>query len=126
MWTTCQADLKPFAGTTRQNIVLSFAASDGMVCSTSQCSTILPLVVEAEDVDAGPVRLAGPLLVAVEDDVAPLGDRPLHVHALAGMLARHPLEELDERLLAVGDAGVVLDVDVPDVPAGRPPPACPG
>jgi hypothetical protein len=41
----------------------------------------------------------------------------LHVHALAGVLLRHSLEERDERLLAVGDVGIVLDVDVADVPA---------
>jgi hypothetical protein len=38
------------------------------------------------------------------------------VDALVRVLARHPREEGDERRLAVGGGGVVLDVDVPDVP----------
>jgi hypothetical protein len=75
----------------------------------------LARVVEAKDVDACPVAVAGPLLVAMEDDVAPLGDGPLELHLLAGVPAGHLAEVGDEGLLAVGDRGVVLDVQVAHV-----------
>jgi hypothetical protein len=79
----------------------------------------LPALVEAEDVDAGPVAVPGPSLEAVQHDVGALGDRALDVHALVRVFPGHPGEELDEPGLAVGDAGVVLDVDVAHVPLDR-------
>ncbi len=44
---------------------------------------------------------------------------PLELDALAGVLARHPLEVLDEGVLPVADVRVVLDVPVPDVALDR-------
>ena len=70
----------------------------------------LAVGVDAEDVDAGVVVVAGPALVAMEDDEVAFGDRTLELDALARILARHLLEVVDERLLAVGDVRVVLDV----------------
>lgn len=64
------------------------------------------VVIEAEDVDAGPVPVAGPLLPAVENDVVSLGNHAFEVNPLAWILARQALELLDERVLAVGDGGV--------------------
>ena len=55
-------------------------------------------------------RSSGPLLVAVQDDVVSLRDDPLELDLLARILVRHALEVVDERLLAVGDRRVVLDV----------------
>ena len=70
----------------------------------------LAVVVEPEDVDAGVLVVAGPGLVAVQDDEVALGDHPLELDSLARVLRRHPLEVVDERLLAVADLRVVLDV----------------
>lgn len=39
-------------------------------------------VVEAEDVDAGPILIVGPLLVAVEHDEVPLRDPALEANLL--------------------------------------------
>ena len=70
------------------------------------------IVVEAEDVDSGPVPIPGPLLVAMQDDEIVLGDRPFEVHPFARIIPRHTLEVLDERFLAIGHFRVVLYVDV--------------
>ncbi len=69
--------------------------------------------IEAEDVDAR-VLLFGPELVAVQDDVVAFGKGALEFDALAGILGGHALEVVDERLFAVGDVRVVLDVGVTD------------
>ena len=45
----------------------------------------LAVVVQAEDVDPGPVAVTRPLLVAVENDVVALGDGPLEVDALVNL-----------------------------------------
>jgi len=63
-------------------------------------------LVQPEDVDAGVVGVAGPALVTVPDDVVALGDSSLELDVLAGILGGHPLEVLDERLLAVADVRV--------------------
>src|SRR5439155_19851948 len=52
------------------------------------------LVVEAEDVDARPIPVAGPLLIAVGDDVVALGDHAFELVLLAWVLASHSLEVL--------------------------------
>jgi len=64
-------------------------------------------------------RIAGPLLKAVEDDQVVIGDGSLELDALAGVFGSHPLEVLDEGLLAVGDVWVVLDVLISDVAVDR-------
>lgn len=76
-------------------------------------------VVEAEDVDAGVVIVARPMLVAVQHDQVTLDDRALDLDALAGVLRGHPIEVVDERLLAVGDVRVVLRVGVAGEPLDR-------
>ncbi len=68
------------------------------------------VVVEAEDVDSGVVVVAGPTLVAVQHDQVAFGDGALELDVLAGVLRRHPVEAVDEGLLAIGDLGVVLAV----------------
>ena len=73
----------------------------------------LPLVVETEDVHAGVPAVAGPALVAVQDDVAGLGDHQFELHRLAWIIPRHLLEMVDEGLFAVADVRVVLDVPDP-------------
>src|SRR5216684_5000133 len=72
----------------------------------------LAVVVEAEDVDTGPVGIAGPCLVAVQHHVAPLGDDALELDMLARILGGHTYKVVDEGLLAVADVGVVLNVRV--------------
>ena len=68
----------------------------------------LAVAVEAEDVDARVVVIAGPVLKAVQHDVVAFCDGPLELDPLARILGGHALEVVDERLLAVTDAGVVL------------------
>ena len=51
--------------------------------------------------------------MAVQHDVVRLDDLAFEVNALAGILACHALETLDERVLAVGHVRIVLDVSVP-------------
>ncbi len=65
----------------------------------------------------GVVLVAGPLLVAMQDDEVAFRDRALEVNALAGILPRHPLEVRDEGGLAVGDVRVVLDIVVARIAA---------
>ena len=60
-------------------------------------------VVKSEDVDPGIVLVAGPVLEAVEDNEVVLGDSPLELDPLAGVLHGHPLEVVDERLRAIGN-----------------------
>ncbi|CAM5250732.1 NAD(P)-binding domain-containing protein OS=Streptomyces tendae OX=1932 GN=GUR47_18335 PE=4 SV=1 [Streptomyces tendae] len=74
----------------------------------------LAVGVEAEDVDAR-VLLVGPGLVAVQDDVVAVGEGTPVFDALARILGGHALEVVDERLLAVADVRVVLDVGVASV-----------
>jgi hypothetical protein len=70
------------------------------------------ILVQPKNVDARPIAVARPLLIAVENDVVALGDYSFEMHPLAGILPRHPLKVGDERLFAVGDTGIVLDVDI--------------
>src|SRR5262249_45729916 len=70
----------------------------------------LAIIVEPEDIDAGPVAIARPLLVTVQHDELALGDRALELDALARVLTRHALEVIDEGLLTVRDAGIVLGI----------------
>jgi hypothetical protein len=59
------------------------------------------------------------VLEAVQDHQVVLGDDTPELHALAGIVARHAGEILDEPLLAVGDVRIVLDVLVADVAGDR-------
>lgn len=76
----------------------------------------LAVGIHAEDVDAGPVWLTGPDLVAVQHHIVALSDRPHELYLLAGVLACHPLKVRDEPVLAVGHVRVVLGVRSPNVP----------
>lgn len=72
----------------------------------------LAILIEPEDVDACPVCVSGPLLKAVQDDAAALGNYALEVNALAWILLSRPREVCDEPLFAIGDVRIVLDVHV--------------
>src|SRR5260221_14130955 len=67
---------------------------------------------QAEDVDPGIILVPRPMLEAVKDHVIALGQDAPELDALAGIFARHAFEIVDEGLLAVAHAGVVLDVVV--------------
>ena len=75
----------------------------------------LAVVVELEDVHTRPVVITRPLLETVQHDVVAFGDDPLELNPLPWVLLRHASEVLDERLLAVRHAGIVLDVRIADV-----------
>lgn len=77
----------------------------------------LAVFVEAKNVDAGVVMVAGPVLEAVEYHIVSFGKSPLHLHALAWVFALHLLEVINKTLLAVGYVRVVLDVLGPNVAA---------
>ena len=76
----------------------------------------LAVVIQSENVDAGPITVARPLLVAVEDNVVALGDHAFEVYALARVVLRHPSEVGNKRLLAVRCGGVVLNVNIANIP----------
>jgi hypothetical protein len=58
----------------------------------------LAVIIRPEDVDASPIALIRPLLIAMQDDVIPFGDRALEMHALSGILLRYPRKVRDKRL----------------------------
>ena len=94
--------------------MLSFAASSGTGCRTSQCSTTFPS--STEDVRRGRAAvLGGGLEDAVGHDEIALGDHPLDLQAELGELSPVPPHEPDERLRAVRRLRVVLDVPVAQV-----------
>jgi hypothetical protein len=64
----------------------------------------LAVAIEAEDIDCCVFEIAGLDLVAVDDDEVSLCDRALELDSLAGILRRHSLEILDERLPALRDS----------------------
>ena len=70
----------------------------------------LAAAVEPEDVHGSLIVVAWPVLETVQHDQVAFGDRPLHLDPLAGPFARHPLEIIDEAVLAGRDMRVVLDV----------------
>jgi hypothetical protein len=76
----------------------------------------LAVLIEAEDVDAGVFVVTGPDLVAMQNHIVVFGYHPLELDALAGIFVSHPDEVVDERLFAVGNLRVVLDVRCPGVP----------
>jgi hypothetical protein len=75
----------------------------------------LAFIINTEDVDARPVVVARPLLVAMQDYIIAFSEDALKLDALARIFFRHPLEIFDESLLPVGHCWVVLDVQVADI-----------
>jgi hypothetical protein len=73
----------------------------------------LAVIIESEDIDVRSIILAWPCRLAVQDNVLPLSDHALEVNVLPRILLRHPQEVLDEALLPISHAGIVLDVCVP-------------
>ena len=69
-----------------------------------------PVIVQADVVDARPVAIIRPVLIAVQDYEIPLGRHAAELHTLAGILAGHALEVLDERVLPVRDDRIVLGI----------------
>ena len=65
---------------------------------------------QAKDINSGPVMVARPVLVTMEDDIVVFGDDLPEFNAFARIIARRRLEIVDEALLSVGDARIVLDV----------------
>jgi hypothetical protein len=77
----------------------------------------LSVVIESEDVDTCPfaIFIGGPELLTMENNVIALGNRPFEIDALSRIFVRHLFEVLDERLFAVRDERIVLDVHVPGI-----------
>src|ERR1700730_17110065 len=74
----------------------------------------LAVVSEPKDVDPGRIAITRPVLPAMQHDKISVGDDVPELDALAGIIASRLLEIVDEPLLAVGHAGIVLDVFGPD------------
>ena len=70
----------------------------------------LAVSIETEDVDARPLTVIRPVLLAVEHHVVPFREDPPELDTLPRVLLSHSLEVLDERFLAVRDHGIVLGV----------------
>ena len=70
----------------------------------------LSIGVQAKDVDAGPITIVRPVLVAVQNDEVLIGEYSAELHSFSGIRVSHPLEVVDERVLAIGDHRIVLSV----------------
>jgi hypothetical protein len=77
------------------------------------------VVVQSKDIDSRPLAIIRPVLETVEDDEMVFGQHAAELHALAGILAGHAFEVLDERLLPVGDDRIVLRICGADVAPDR-------
>ena len=64
------------------------------------------IIGEAEDVDARPVAITGPVLKAVQHNVIALDDHATEFNALARIVPRGFLEVVDEAPLAVATPGL--------------------
>ena len=62
----------------------------------------------------GVIVIPRPMLKAMQDNVVSFGHDPLELDTFARVLSRHALKVIDERLLAISDTGIVLDVDLTD------------
>jgi hypothetical protein len=66
----------------------------------------LPLVVETEDVDASPVSIVWPLLVAVQDHILLFSDNSSELDTLARVLPHRTVEVFNESLLPSATVGL--------------------
>lgn len=57
------------------------------------------------------------LVACIVKNIIPAAHHALEVDALPGVLLCHALETVDDSVLAVGYLRIVLDIDLPDVPA---------
>jgi hypothetical protein len=72
----------------------------------------LGIIIKAENINASPIAVTWPLLIAVQDDVITLRDYMFRMDALARIFFRHPLKILTESLLAISDCGFMLNVKI--------------
>ena len=72
----------------------------------------LALFIESKNVYAGVVMIAGPRLVAVQNDQIVFSYRALEFHLLARIFCCHTLKIFDEGLLAISYLRIVLHVAV--------------
>ena len=79
----------------------------------------LAVIIETKDIDASIVVIARPMLVAVQDNMLPLCKGSLEGHTLTGIVGGHASEVIDERVLAVSDMRIVLDIDRSDIALDR-------
>src|SRR3954469_6766001 len=72
----------------------------------------LAVSVDTEDVDPGPILIfvGGPLLMAGQHYEFSPGYNPCEVPPFARICTSHLLEVINERLLAIGNMGIVLNV----------------
>lgn len=73
------------------------------------------VVVQAEDIYSGPIRIAWPLLPRMQHHVIAFGKGAHKVDALAGIFPCHPFKIFDKRLLTIAHYGIVLYVYISNV-----------
>ncbi len=71
--------------------------------------------VDAEDFDSSQVTIAGPMLKAVKHYKIAIRDDAFELRTFPRILGSHSRELLDEGLLAIGRARIVLNIDVTDI-----------
>ncbi len=70
----------------------------------------LTVIIKPENIHAGIVVIAGPVLMAMQDHEIALGDCAFERYAFSRILAGHALEVVDKRLFTIGDMGIVLGI----------------
>ena len=68
------------------------------------------IVIEPEDIDASPLAVAWPVLIAVQHNECAVREHPSKLDALAGIFLGHPGEVVNEGILAISHHRVVLRV----------------
>jgi len=71
--------------------------------------------VDAEDFDSSQVTIAGPMLKAVKHYKIAIRDDAFELRTFPRILGSHSRELLDEGLLAIGRARIVLNIHVTDI-----------
>ena len=74
------------------------------------------VVIEPEDVDPGPIAFPWPFCMHVHDHVIALSDHPHDMRPLSRIRLRHADKVLNERLLPICHARIMLNVQLPDLP----------
>jgi hypothetical protein len=73
------------------------------------------IIIKPKNINACPIAVTGPLLMAMQTNIIPFGDNALEMDALTGIVLRHPLKIFDKSLLTIGNCGVMLDIDIADI-----------
>ncbi len=79
----------------------------------------LAVFIESKNINACPIAVTRPLLMAMEYDVVSFSNNTSIPHMLTGVILRHFSEVVNECRLSVSDEGIVLDVHLSHVLLNR-------